>query len=83
VVAELRRGFGDEEVMTVSVSPGPGDTVEIGDGPLRGATGTVTRLLPARDRVAVLLEFLGGTREVEVSILSILGLRDVRGAAFS
>jgi transcriptional antiterminator RfaH len=83
VVAELRRGFGDEEVMTVSVSPGPGDTVEIGEGPLRGATGTVTRLLPARDRVAVLLEFLGGTREVEVSILSILGLRDVRGAAFS
>lgn len=83
VVAELRRSFADEEVMTVSIAPGPGDLVEIGDGPLRGTAGVVTRLLPARDRVAVLLDFLGGTREVEVPLLSVLGLRDVREAAFT
>jgi transcriptional antiterminator RfaH len=83
VVAELRQNFADEEIMTVKVTPGPGDPVEIGDGPLRGTPGLVTRLLPARDRVAVLLQFLGGTREVEVPLLSVLGLHDFRAAAFS
>jgi hypothetical protein len=34
--------------------------------------------MPARERVAILLEFLGGTREIEVPLLSILGLRDIR-----
>jgi transcriptional antiterminator RfaH len=83
VVAELRQSFADEEVMTVNVAPGPGDKVEIGEGPFRGTTGLVTRLLPARARVAVLLQFLGGTREVQVPLLSVLGLRDVRAAALS
>jgi transcriptional antiterminator RfaH len=78
VIADLRAAIPDDEPLAVQIPLATGDEVEIGDGPLRGATGTVTRVMPARERVAVLLEFLGGTREIEVPLLSVLGLRDIR-----
>jgi transcriptional antiterminator RfaH len=80
-VTSLRESFAEEETMTVSVSLEPGDQVEISDGPFRGSSAQVTRLLPARERVAVLLNFLGTDRIVEVPLLSVLGLRDPRMAA--
>lgn len=78
VINELRAAIPDDEPLSVQIPVVAGDEVEIGDGPLRGAVGRVTRVLPARERVAVLLDFLGGTREIEVPLLSILGLRDIR-----
>jgi len=82
VIDELRAAIPDDEPLSVQTPLVSGDEVEIGDGPLRGAVGTVTRVMPARDRVAVLLEFLGGTREIEVPLLSVLGLRDIREGQF-
>lgn len=78
VIDDLRAAIPDDEPLSVQIPVMTGDEVEIGDGPLRGAVGRVTKVLPARERVAVLLEFLGGTREIEVPLLSILGLRDIR-----
>jgi transcription antitermination factor NusG len=78
VIDELRIAIPGDEPLVVATPIVAGDEVEIGDGPLRGVTGTVTRVMPARERVAILLEFLGGTREIEVPLLSILGLRDIR-----
>jgi transcriptional antiterminator RfaH len=70
-----------EEIVTLPEAIAPGDDVSIASGPLQGATGTVTRLLPGRERVRVLLEFLGSTREVEVPLLSVLGVRGIRELA--
>lgn len=78
VVAELRIAVDSDETITVNAAIQTGDTVDVVTGPLRGQTVTVTRVLPGADRVRILLEFLGDTHEVDVSILSLLSGRDPR-----
>jgi len=81
VVSELRTAVDEKDTITVNDAIQPGDTVDVVDGPLRGQSVTVTRVLPGADRVRVLLEFLGSVKEVEVSILSLLSGRDPRVTA--
>jgi hypothetical protein len=50
---------GAEEVVTIDSSIKIGEAVEIIEGPFRGLEVVVTRLLPAKERVRVLFEFLG------------------------
>lgn len=68
---DLRSFMSDAELKTVSYVLSEGDSVEIVEGPLRGQTGVVKQLLPARERVKVLLEVLGGTNEVEIRLTSV------------
>lgn len=77
VIAELRQLIGQEEIRTIEHSVESGDEVEVAVGAFRGFEGIVTRVLPARRRVAVLLEFLGRQAVVELSLenLVINGLR--------
>ena len=70
-IAELTGFIGADEVKTVELQLAEGDEVEIVSGPLQGQQGVVTQLHTARERVRILLEFLGQTREVEVSLISI------------
>jgi len=46
--------------------PREGSRVRVERGPLAGLEGVVTRYLPARDRVRLLLAVIGGVRNVEV-----------------
>lgn len=71
VLTDLRAFMGDCEMKTVSFQIAEGDDVEIVEGPFRGQTGVVTRLLPARERVKVLLEVLGGATEVDLRLTAI------------
>lgn len=68
---ELRSYMDDAELKTVSYTLAEGDDVEIVEGPFRGQTGIVKHVLPARERVRVLLELLGGTNEVELRLTSV------------
>lgn len=70
-LSDLREFMEDAEVKTVSFTLAEGDAVEIVDGPLRGQTGVVKHLLPARERVKVLLDFLGGTTAVDLRLTSV------------
>lgn len=85
VIADLRREYSaaaaEKDTITVEAPISEGDEVEIVDGPLRGNRVKVTRLLPGRERVKVLLDFIGGAREVEVPLLVLLGCRDPRQEA--
>lgn len=54
------------EALTVEAPLAAGDQVRIGEGAFRGMTATVAAVLPARDRVKILVEFLGGLTEVEI-----------------
>lgn len=49
-----------------------GDEVRIVDGAFRGLEALVTQVLPARDRIRVLLEFLGRTTEIEMKCEQVL-----------
>src|SRR6266496_3482005 len=72
IVSRLRSRVGEEEVVTVDSSLKVGESVEIVEGPFRGLEALVTRLLPARERIRVLLEFLGRPLEMEISTTQVL-----------
>jgi transcriptional antiterminator RfaH len=68
---DLRTFMGDAELKTISWSLREGDDVEVVEGPLRGQNGIVKQLLPARERVKVLLDILGGATEVELCLTAV------------
>jgi transcriptional antiterminator RfaH len=59
VIADLRASVGGDEVHEIREELQPGESVEISGGVFHGLQAVVARVMPARQRVAVLLEFLG------------------------
>jgi transcriptional antiterminator RfaH len=68
VIGELRQFVRDNEVIEIIPGIVPGDEVTVLDGPFKGLRAVVTRVMPAKERVAVLLDLLGTQREVEVGL---------------
>jgi transcriptional antiterminator RfaH len=66
VVDELRQSFEAEEPMDVEDRLETGSLVAVVEGPFLGNQGVVVRALPARQRVQILLDFLGQTTLTEV-----------------
>jgi Transcription antiterminator len=71
VIDELRQCFETEEPMAVEDRLYPGADVTVAEGAFLGFSGIVVRLLPARQRVQILLEFLGRTTIAEVDRTSL------------
>lgn len=67
-VETLRALIGEEEVREVAPALKVGQEVEVAAGSFAGFQGIVTRIMPARDRVAVLLDFLGRQTTVELPL---------------
>ena len=72
LIAALQEKAGDEEVVTIDPEIKTGEAVHIAEGPFQGLEAVVTRVLPARQRVRVLLEFLGRSVETEISMPKVL-----------
>lgn len=68
VVAELRRTMDDRELCVIARELAVGDEVQVTAGPMVGLQVVVQQLLPARERVKVLLDFLGRRVEAEVAV---------------
>jgi transcriptional antiterminator RfaH len=66
VIEDLKLAVGGEELHTITNVLQPGDAVEIGEGAMRGLQAVVSRVIPSRQRVAVLLDFLGRQTTIEV-----------------
>jgi len=71
VIDELKQCFESEEPMAVEDHLYPGTEVTVAEGAFLGFSGIVVRLLPARQRVQILLEFLGRTTIAEVDRKSV------------
>jgi len=75
VVAELQHQVanqGEGETLTSTPLIEIGDEVRVGEGPLRGMSGHIVDVMPAKQRVSVLLEFLGESRALELDFLSLV-----------
>ena len=59
VIAGLRASLGAEELHIVDESLSPGEVVRVAEGSLRGLLAVVAPVQSGRERVAVLMEFLG------------------------
>lgn len=66
VIEELRQCFESGEPMSVEDRLYPGAEVTVAEGAFLGFSGIVLRVLPARQRVQILLDFLGRTTLAEV-----------------
>lgn len=62
----LQAKSGAEEIVTVDSSLKIGQPVQFIEGPFQGLEVVITRLLPARERIRVLFEFLGRSVEMDV-----------------
>jgi transcriptional antiterminator RfaH len=66
IISELIRAMGGEDLRVIDETLQEGDLVQFAAGAMHGLQAVVTRVMPARQRVAVLLEFLGQQTTVEV-----------------
>lgn len=76
VISTLREAVKEEETIILESAIQPGEEVDVIGGPFQGIRAVVTRVLPAKQRVAILLELLGMEREVEVSTELVLPPKD-------
>ena len=78
IIATLREKTGEEETLTFDPTFEIGQSVQIAEGPFQGLEALVTRLLPAKERVRVLLEFLGRSVEMELPSPKVLPVASPR-----
>ena len=78
VISDLQATLGSEEIHQVPDELQPGDTVLISGGALDCLQAVVTRVMPAQQRVAILLDFLGRQTTVEIAGAALVRSGDVR-----
>jgi transcriptional antiterminator RfaH len=71
VICELQAAVGGADVWVVEDTIQAGDTVQINSGAMCGLEAVVTRVMPAKQRVAVLLDFLGRQTTVELDCIQL------------
>jgi len=71
-IDELKTTWGEAESFVVPEKIEVGDSVTLTGGLFHGMSAVVICLLPARQRVKVLMDFLGGLKETEVEVSSLL-----------
>ena len=72
VLAQLRDRVGGADVKELSYKLSEGDKVRIAEGAFAGLEVLVTRALPAKERVKVLIDFLGRKIEAEIERSKVL-----------
>jgi len=75
VMEDLRATVGEEELRILGDSLAAGDEIQISGGAFHGLQGVVMRVMPAKARVAVLLDFLGRQATVEVELNAVVKLQ--------
>src|SRR5438552_16198062 len=68
VIEELRATVGADQVHVIREELQPGDPVVISGGAFHDLRAVITRVMPGRSRVAVLLEFLGRQTTAELAV---------------
>lgn len=70
-VEALRAGLSGDDIRVFDRPFEAGDETTVLAGPFHGLQAVVTRVIPGRERVRILLEFLGRTTEAEVDTASL------------
>ena len=78
---ELRAAFGDDAIHEIATDMAPGDPVQLVGGPFGGLQAVVHQVMPSRQRVRVLLEFLGRQTVVEASLQGVFRKDEPRTTA--
>jgi transcriptional antiterminator RfaH len=68
LISEMRTHTGTDEIVQISRSLEPGQEAEITQGPFQGLKALVTRIINARERVEILIEWMGRSLYAEAGI---------------
>ena len=71
-IAELQAEIPNKEYQVPSANFAPGVSVIIGNSLFYGLRALVTQVIPARERIKVLMEFLGRFSEIEIAMSEVL-----------
>jgi transcriptional antiterminator RfaH len=74
LISEIRIRTGLGECLEVNQALEPGQNVQITRGPFQGLEALVTRLVTARDRVEILIEWMGRSLHAEASVADLAPL---------
>ena len=72
VINELRDMIGQDEVHIVPKEFAPGDKIKVAGGIFHGLEAVITQVMPGRQRVMILMDFLGRQSTVEVFVKDIV-----------
>jgi transcriptional antiterminator RfaH len=68
IIEELRAHIGTEDLRVILDNLAPKDRVQISGGAFHGLNAVVTQVMPAKERVKVLLDFLGQQTTVDLEV---------------
>ena len=71
-VLGLKDVLSGEEELELDRKVTEGEVYEVSEGPMKGQEGTVVEVLPGGERVKLLLGFIGGEREVDIDIYTLI-----------
>jgi len=74
LVSEIKDRTGEEEIVEVDQTLEPGKTVQVTQGPFQGLEALVTRVITAKERVEILIEWMGRTLRAEAGMADLLPL---------
>jgi transcriptional antiterminator RfaH len=72
IIEELRQTLIENADTVFTDAPLEGDEAEISSGPFQGEKGIIVRVLPARERVEILLDVMGRSLPTEFRLSSII-----------
>jgi transcriptional antiterminator RfaH len=72
VIEQLRDKTGDDAIAELVPDFAPGDSVRLTEGPLAGLEAVITQVLPGKERVRLLLEFLGRETVTEAQLNQVI-----------
>jgi transcriptional antiterminator RfaH len=85
IIRELQQTIGATGLRIIPEEFNPGDEVKITEGAMRGLRAVVAhrKVLPGRERIAVLMEFLGRQTMIELPRHFLITEGDERAAIFA
>jgi transcriptional antiterminator RfaH len=72
LIGEIKERTGEEEIVEVNQTLEPGQAVEVTRGPFQGLEALVTRVITAKERVEILIEWMGRTLRAEAGMADLL-----------
>jgi transcriptional antiterminator RfaH len=78
LVNEIKKQTAGNELVEINPELEPGCTVQVAHGPFLGLEAVVTRIIPARERVEILIEWMGRNLYAEASADDLLPLAETK-----
>src|SRR5271165_3139193 len=78
LISEIKGRMGKDELVEINQGLQSGQNVQVTQGPFQGFEALVTRLIAARDRVEILIEWMGRSLRAEVSVADLVAIAEPR-----